>query len=201
MHRTLTMPALGTGDAVTQGTGDVTEVNQLRGSTAEQPRNGVALANVPQVVTFERGAPSPSWGWLSQTMPDTILVPTLDGPPVTAQEWMQVAQAAAPRGGIPDDQRVTITTTEPIDGDGRANVVRHEMAGIVADQLVTLAAQQPMHYVANALAVDGATGEAVSRFDFYIDDARRAPLVKMRVLATHCWLRRAEAEEQGEEES
>jgi len=184
---------------IAEGTGQPTQVNQLWGSTAEQPADGIALANVPQVVTYEdgdsvtSGARSSKWGWLSQTMPDTILVPSLEWPAgdLGAQQWIDVAQTAAPRGGIPDDQRVTVTTVEPIVGDGRDNVVRHELAGIVADQLVTLAAAHPMHYVANSLTVDGATGQSVSTFEFYIDDARRAPLVKMRVLATHCWLSRA----------
>lgn len=198
-HRALVLPALGSLDAITEVEVHPVAVNQLRGSSADQPGDGIALANVPQVVTYEdgdsvtTGTPSDKWGWLSQTLPKTILVPTLEGSVgnLTAQHWIERAQTAAPRGGIPEDQRVTITTTEPIDGDGRGNVVRHELAGAVADQLVSLAAAQPMHYVANALTVDGASGEAVSRFEFFIDDPRRAPLVKMRVLATHCWLSRA----------
>lgn len=206
-HRVLVMPTLGTMDAIAESTGQPTQVNQLGGSTADQPRDGIALANVPQVVTYEdgnsvtSGRPSDKWGWLSQTMPATILVPSLEWPggDLAAQQWIDMAQTAAPRGAIPEEQRVTITTVEPINGEGRDNVVRHELAGAVADQLVTLAAARPMHYVANALTVDG--GDAVSRFEYFIDDPRRAPLIKMRVLATHCWLQRVEATDQTEQAS
>ena len=178
----ITVPPLGEygePDSPETSTGTVTGILQLRGSVADQDMTGVSLANTQEVVTLDSGGRGASWGIMSQTMPKTVIVPRFNlARPVTAQQWMTSVQ--------PGDQTIVITShhamtpqTEPAE-----LLKRHELGGVMADQVVTLAAQRPVHYVRNVLTVESDKGSAVSRFEYTVADG----VVPWRIMLTQCWL-------------
>lgn len=198
MTRALVMPPLGVAAPPTARAVEVTRVLQLRGALPDTP-TGVALANTPEVIEYDdaeslkqnstggsrgsadskgpgdsadSGAP---WGMVSQTLPDTVLViPEF----ASARQWLDHAQA-------PHDGAVAVTAHLPLGDD---TLTRHELAGLVADQMVALATGAPAHYRGNVLTVDAATGAAVSQFQYAV--AHEA-LIRLRLAAVACWLRRA----------
>lgn len=197
MTRALVMPPLGVAAPPTSRTVEVTRVLQLRGALpgdfGAASGAAVALANTPEVIEYDdaeslkqnfaggsrgpgdsadSGAP---WGMVSQTLPDTVLViPEF----ASARQWLDHAQA-------PHDGAVAVTAHLPLGDD---TLTRHELAGLVADQMVALATGAPAHYRGNALSVDAATGAAVSQFQYAVS---HEDLIRLRLAAVACWLRRA----------
>jgi hypothetical protein len=185
MTRALVMPPLGVAAPPTARTVEVTRVLQLRGALPDTP-TGVALANTPEVVEYDdavtlgpsanpKGSAGGPWGMVSQTLPDTVLtVPEFPD----ARQWLDHAQA-------PHDGAVAVTAQLPLGDD---TLTRHELAGLVADQMVALATGAPAHYRNNVLSVDAATGAAVSQFQYAVS---HEDLIRLRLAAVACWLRRA----------
>jgi len=191
MTRALVMPPLGVAAPPTARTVEVTRVLQLRGAlpgdlTGAASGAAVSLANTPEVVEYDdaetlgpsanpKGSAGGPWGMVSQTLPDTVLtVPEFPD----ARQWLDHAQA-------PHDGAVAVTAQLPLGDD---TLTRHELAGLVADQMVALATGAPAHYRNNVLSVDAATGAAVSQFQYGV--AHEA-LIRLRLAAVACWLRRA----------
>jgi hypothetical protein len=175
------VPPLGATQDLLSGTANVTAIVQLPGSVA-QPMNGVSLANTQEVVTLDLPG---QWGVVSQTMPNTVIVPQFNlERPVTAQQWVTATQ--------PGPQTIVITSQHPESSvaDPTDLLRRHELGGVVADQMVTLAAQKPVHYFSNVLTVEGGAG-GVSRYSYRVSEG----VVPWRIMLTQCWLRRVTAEE------
>jgi hypothetical protein len=183
-HNVITVPPLGTTKEPNTGTASVTGIRQLAGSVA-QPMNGVSLANTQEVVTLDSPGKHGAWGVVSQTMPNTVIVPHFNlEKPVTVEQWVTAVQ--------PGSQHIVITTHHAGDASSDPSEVlrRHEMGGVVADQIVTLAAQKPVHYFSNVLTMEGGAG-AVSRYEYRVSEG----VVPWRIMLTQCWLRRVTAEE------
>lgn len=180
----ITVPPLGTTQDTLTGAATVTSIVQLAGSEP-QPMNGVALANTQEVVTLHAPGKNRQWGIVSQTMPNTVIVPHFNlERPVTAQQWVTAVQ--------PGPQTIVISSQHPESAaaDPSDLLRRHEMGGVVADQIVTLAAQKPVHYFSNVLTVEGGKG-GVSRYEYRVSEG----VVPWRIMLTQCWLRHVTAEE------
>lgn len=173
------IPALGQAQQTKALPVFATKVLQLKGSSADQPMNGVALANTPEVIAFDTpSGKTNSWGIVSQTKPDTVLVPRFNLlRRVTAEGFMSGMAADG-------TQEATIKYAHPLGDDFADVLATHELSGVVADQTMTLANQSPVHYTANSLTLDDSQGTAVSKFTYKVNT-----LAQWRLMATHCWLR------------
>lgn len=183
-NQVITVPPLGTTQDPLSSTANVTGIVQLSGSV-DQPMNGVSLANIQEVVTLDSPDKHRQWGIVSQTMPNTVIVPQFNlEKPVTAAQWVTAIQ--------PGSQTIVITSHHPENAatDPADLLRRHELGGVVADQIVTLAAQKPVHYFSNVLTVEGGKG-GVSRYSYRVSEG----VVPWRIMLTQCWLRRVTAEE------
>lgn len=180
-YQVMTLPPLGSKEDATTSTASVTGIVQLQGRVPDESMNGVSLANTQEVVTLD-STNKVRWGVVSQTMPNTVLEPQFNlGRPVTAQQWVTATQ--------PGTQSLVITSHHPNE-DATELLKRHELGGVMADQIVTLAAQQPVHYVSNELVLDSGKGAAVSRYEYSVSDG----VVPWRIFVTQCWLRRVTSE-------
>jgi len=171
----LTVPRLGSAEEVGLTPVTVTKILQFRG-TVDQPAGGVALANIPELVELETHTGS-QWGIVSQTIPGRVIIPCF-GRQCTPDQYWSAPESAS---------EIIITFRHTLTRNHKSLLGQHEMSGVVADQTMSLAAQSIMHYSKNALTLDELEGEAVSKFTYYVEDARR-DLIQWRVLSIQCWL-------------
>lgn len=172
--------------------GVITDLVSPAGSVPEQPVAGLSLSNAPAVVVVRIGpkkSGTHAWGIVSQAVPDTVLL--VDKVNKSKHASRQAALSAAQQfvadaiHAPADDQSSTPLTVQQ-QHYGLVNkkdlALQHELAGLRADQLVSLAAwpDSGTHHSGNVLRFGA--DRLVSEFSYAVPPDRRE-LLSLRVRA------------------
>jgi hypothetical protein len=175
--------------------GIITDLVSPVGSVPTQPVAGLSLANAPAVVVVKlratklakTGNPKKvpgrhAWGIVSQSVPDTVLLP-LSKKYASREDALKAAQEfVADAIHAPGDSQLLVR--QPHHGlvNKKDLALQHELAGLRADQLVSLASwpDSSTHHSGNVLRFG--TDGVVSEFSYAVPPDRR-DVLSLRVRA------------------